>query len=56
MNKCLLPEKCMIFAWFMHEKNKKNHKKAEIWSVAHVYTPIFHEECKNDIENPLPDF
>ena len=44
---------CLIHAW---KKNKKNHKKAEIWSVAHVYTLTFHEKCKNDIENPLHDF
>ena len=24
--------------------------------MTHVFTLIFHEECKNDIENPLHDF
>ena len=43
---------CLIHAW----KKWKNYKNTEICSVAYVFTLIFHEECKYDIENPLPDF
>ena len=27
-----------------------------MFDVAHVFTLIFHKECINDIEKPLPDF
>ena len=27
-----------------------------MFNVVHVFTLIFHKECNNDIENPLPDF
>jgi len=54
MNKFVLPEKCMIFclihAW------KENRNSTEIWSVAHVFTLIFHKECKIDIKNHLQAF
>ena len=53
MNKCLLPEKCMIFAWFMHEKNKKSQKDWNMKCGTCLY-PNFSRETQKWYQKPPP--